>query len=121
MPKASTVSSAHAIMKGPVTSHFLNVDLEVTARGDLAPLVAALRNEVIVVNERRSRGLHSIGLELYASSRFTDPRHVSRSSRGSSRLSRARRDASGTKQRCGGFTWECRRSRTARMSRRFPL
>lgn len=55
------------------SAEFLNVDLEIESRGDLAPLLAALEKKTVVLHRRRARGFHVATLELYEFSRYLDP------------------------------------------------
>lgn len=45
-------------------SHFLNVDLDLKSKADLAPLVAKLGRKVVVLHERKERGAYYVSLEL---------------------------------------------------------
>jgi hypothetical protein len=56
-----------------VTTHFLNVDLGIKSRADLAPLLAKLDPKVVVLHQRRDRGFHHASMELYEFSRYLDP------------------------------------------------
>ncbi|HEY8073615.1 MAG TPA: hypothetical protein VIF62_05890, partial [Labilithrix sp.] len=53
--------------------HFLNVDLEIVSRRDLALLAAALGRDVYVLHAARSRGRHRLALEVSDVS-IVDPR-----------------------------------------------
>ena len=46
---------------------FLNVDLELASKDNLAPLVAALGKNVVVLHAVRHRGRHKVNLELSGS------------------------------------------------------
>lgn len=56
-----------------VRTEFLNVDLRVKARHDLAPLLDALDANVVVLHRRRHRGFHDAWMELYEFSRYLEP------------------------------------------------
>lgn len=43
---------------------FANVDLEVSSRRDLSPLVEALAPKAFLLHERRERGFHRVAFEL---------------------------------------------------------
>jgi hypothetical protein len=46
------------------TTHFLNVDLDLTSRKDLGPLVEALGAKVVLLHSGRKRGSYGASLEL---------------------------------------------------------
>ena len=53
-------------------TEYLNVDIEVTARHDLQPLVDALADRVFVLHVGRIKGRHFAGLELAAMTKTAD-------------------------------------------------
>ena len=57
----------------PVRTAFLNVDLELEAKHDLAPLLAALDASVVVLHRRRYRGFYFASMELYEFRRYLTP------------------------------------------------
>lgn len=54
-------------------SHFLNVDLELASKKDLGPLLVPLAKNVVILADRKQRGVHRLSLELYEFSRYRDP------------------------------------------------
>ncbi len=51
---------------------FLNVDLDLKSRDDLAPLVARLGTRVVEIHSRKERGFHYVSLEL-SEQRYANP------------------------------------------------
>jgi hypothetical protein len=56
----------------PVTTHFLNVDLDIYSKADLQPLVTALGKKVFVLYVGRIRQTHCAHLELAKITRTAD-------------------------------------------------
>jgi len=57
---------------GPSTTHFLNVDLEITSKYDLQPLVQRLGRKVHVHYVGRDRGKYSARLEIAKDTKTAD-------------------------------------------------
>ena len=63
-------------MKGERKPHFMNVDLDLKSRADLAPLVARLARRASVLRSDRHRGLHCATFELLSSRQHTPERCI---------------------------------------------
>jgi hypothetical protein len=57
----------------PTATQFLNVDLDLTSRKDLGPLLQAFDEKVVVLHSAKQRGVHHVSLELYEFSRYVEP------------------------------------------------
>ena len=51
-------------MTSETATHFLNVDLDVKSRANLAPLVGRMERRAVVLHSDRRRGVHSARFEL---------------------------------------------------------